>query len=102
MPSSAPLSPSQQALPPPSDPQRTILTPQPLVASGARERFIKPYHEAVVAAIRQYDPDNVIILGTRTWSQRPDEAAANPVAGSNLGYTMHFYSCAHANDPRPR
>jgi endoglucanase len=56
---------------------------------------IKPYHEAVVAAIRQYDPDNVIILGTRTWSQRPDEAAADPVAGSNLMYTMHFYSCTH-------
>jgi endoglucanase len=56
---------------------------------------LKPYHTAVVAAIRQYALDSVIILGTRTWSQRPDEAAADPVAGSNLMYTLHFYSCTH-------
>ena len=28
---------------------------------------IKPYHEAVVAAIRAVDPDNVIVLGTPTY-----------------------------------
>jgi endoglucanase len=56
---------------------------------------IKPYHEAVVAEIRAREPDAVIILGTPNWSQYVDEAAADPVAGTNLMYTMHFYSCTH-------
>jgi len=56
---------------------------------------IKPYHEKVVAAIRQHDPDNLIVLGTRTWSQDVDEAAANPVSGSNLVYTLHYYAATH-------
>jgi endoglucanase len=56
---------------------------------------LKPYHEAVVRAIRAKDPDNVIILGTGEWSQRVDEAAMDPLAGQNLMYTLHFYSCTH-------
>lgn len=63
---------------------------------------IKPYHEAVVGTIRQHDPDNVIILGTPNWSQYVDEAAANPVSGSNLMYTLHFYSCTHGAPLRNR
>ncbi|HET9956307.1 MAG TPA: glycoside hydrolase family 5 protein, partial [Polyangiaceae bacterium] len=63
---------------------------------------LKPYHTAVVAAIREVDPDNVIILGTRNWSQFVDEAAADPVAGTNLMYTLHFYSCTHKADIRTR
>ena len=56
---------------------------------------LKPYHEAVSAAIRQYDPDNIIIMGTPTWSQNVNQAADDPVAGTNLMYTVHFYSCTH-------
>jgi aryl-phospho-beta-D-glucosidase BglC (GH1 family) len=56
---------------------------------------IKAYHERVVAAIREKDPDNVIILGTPTWSQDVDKAAADPLVGDNLMYTLHFYSCTH-------
>jgi endoglucanase len=40
---------------------------------------IKPYHEAVVAAIRAIDPDNLIVLGTPTYSQDVDLAAADPL-----------------------
>jgi endoglucanase len=61
---------------------------------------IKPYHEAVVPVIRAKDPDNVIILGTRQWSQRVDEAAASPVSGTNLMYTVHFYACDHRDQQR--
>jgi aryl-phospho-beta-D-glucosidase BglC (GH1 family) len=61
---------------------------------------IKPYHEAVVPAIRAQDPDGVIILGSRQWSQRVDEAAADPVAGTNLMYTVHFYACDHREAQR--
>ncbi len=56
---------------------------------------IKPYHQALVATIRQRDPDNIIICGTRTWSQEVDEAAANPVSGTNIAYTLHFYANTH-------
>lgn len=56
---------------------------------------LKAYHEQVVGAIRAVDPDNVIILGTPTWSQEVDKAAADPLEGSNLMYTLHFYSCTH-------
>jgi endoglucanase len=66
---------------------------EPLKQSWAS--VIKPYHEAVVSAIRAKDPDNVIILGTGNWSQDVDLAADSPVAGTNLMYTLHFYSCTH-------
>ncbi|WP_158299932.1 cellulase family glycosylhydrolase [Glycomyces paridis] len=58
---------------------------------------VKPYHEVVVSAIRAQDPDNIIVLGTPTWSQDVDVAAASPVSGTNLMYTLHFYSCTHAD-----
>jgi endoglucanase len=29
------------------------------------------------------------------WSQAVDEAALSPLAGTNLMYTLHFYSCSH-------
>jgi endoglucanase len=56
---------------------------------------LKPYHEAVSAAIRAHDPDNVIIMGTPVWSQAVNLAADDPVPGTNLMYTVHFYSCTH-------
>jgi endoglucanase len=61
---------------------------------------VKPYHQAVVAAIREVDPDNLIVLGSPEWCQRPDEAAADPVAGSNLAYALHFYACSHGQGIR--
>ena len=56
---------------------------------------IKPYAEKVIAAIRAHDPDNLIIVGTRNWSQRVDEAAADPLADPNVAYTLHFYAGTH-------
>jgi endoglucanase len=56
---------------------------------------VKPYHDRATATIRALDPDNVIILGTPFWSQRVDEASLDLVAGDNLMYTVHFYSCTH-------
>ena len=49
----------------------------------------------MVDAIRTVDPDNLIVLGTPNWSQRVDQAAADPVVGTNLLYTLHWYSCTH-------
>ena len=63
---------------------------------------LKPYHEALVSTIRAIDPHNVIILGTGSWSQDVDDAAADPVAGANLMYTLHFYSGTHTGWLRNR
>lgn len=61
---------------------------------------LKPYHVAVSAAIRERDPDNVIIMGTPVWSQEVNRAADDPVPGTNLMYTVHFYSCTHGAPQR--
>lgn len=64
------------------------------------ETDVKPYHEAVVSAIRAVDPDNIILLGSPEWSQLPTMAIDSPVSGDNLMYTMHFYSCTHGTNIR--
>jgi endoglucanase len=56
---------------------------------------IKPYAQAVINAIRAIDPDNLIVVGTPTWSQDVDVAAADPIAGVNIAYTLHFYAGTH-------
>jgi endoglucanase len=67
--------------------------------NGVTWAQIKPYHEAVVDAIRAVDPDNVIVMGTPRWSQDVDVAATDPVSPKsgtkNLMYTLHFYACTH-------
>ncbi len=65
-------------------------------------RDVKPYHERMVAAIRAIDPDNVIILGTPSWSQDVDIAAQDPVMGENLGYTLHYYAGTHKEELRAK
>ncbi len=62
-------------------------------ASWSKE--IKPYHEAVIQSIRAHDPDNLIVCGTRVWSQRVDEAAADPILAPNIAYSLHFYAASH-------
>lgn len=58
---------------------------------------LKPYHEAVVAAIREHDGEAPIVLGTPNYSQEVDKAAMDPVDGVNLLYTLHYYACTHTS-----
>lgn len=62
------------------------------------DNVIKPYAETVIAAIRENDPDNVIIVGTPNWSQDVDEASLNPIDDDNIMYTLHFYAGSHGQD----
>jgi endoglucanase len=62
---------------------------------------IKPYHEQVIPVIRQHTK-NVIILGTRMWSQEVDDACRDRVQGENLAYTVHFYANTHRQGLRNR
>ena len=56
---------------------------------------IKPYCENITEVIRANDPDNIIICGTRNWSQRVDEAALDPIQRPNIAYSLHFYAATH-------
>ena len=62
---------------------------------------VKDYAASVIPAIRANAADAVILVGTPTWSQRVDEAAADPITGfDNLMYTLHFYAATHKDDLR--
>lgn len=56
---------------------------------------IKPYAEEIIPAIRQNDPDSLILVGTPTWSQDVDIAANDPLPYDNIMYVMHFYAGTH-------
>lgn len=58
-------------------------------------RDVRPYHLAVIGAIRAVDPDNLVIAGSPSWSQDVDVAAADPLPFENLAYTLHYYAATH-------
>ncbi len=66
------------------------------------ERDLKPYAVKMTAAIRSLDPDNLILIGSGSWSQDVDVAAADPVPGKNLVYTAHFYAGSHGPSLRQK
>lgn len=62
---------------------------------------IKSYAEEVIAVIRSYDEDGIIIVGTPNWSQYVDQAAADPITGyDNIMYSLHFYAATHKESLR--
>ena len=63
---------------------------------------IKRYADEVIPVIREHAPDAVVLVGTPTWSQRVDEAAAHPLDFDNVMYTLHFYTATHQQDLRDR
>lgn len=66
------------------------------------ERDIKPYARQTVAAIREYAPRSVILVGSGTWSQDIHLAAQSPLEEKNLMYTLHFYAGTHGAQLRQR
>lgn len=59
---------------------------------------VKKYAEEVIPIIKKNCPDAVIIVGTPTWSQDVDQAAANPITGyTNIMYAAHFYAATHTD-----
>jgi len=63
---------------------------------------VKPYAQEIISVIRQYDPDNIIIVGTPNWSQDVDIAALNPINASNIMYALHFYAGTHGQELRDK
>ena len=73
--------------------------------NGVSWSSIKDYHEQIIPVIRQYDPDSVILLGTRAWSSLglsedgdETEIIDDPVDADNIMYTFHFYAATHGTD----
>jgi endoglucanase len=71
---------------------------EPLAVSW--KDVIKPYHEAVIDSIRAYDSDNIIMCGSKTWSQDVDEASGNMIKDTNIVYTLHYYASTHKQSLR--
>lgn len=63
---------------------------------------IKKYAGKVIPVIRENDPDSVIIVGTPTWSQDVDKAAASSLKYKNVMYAFHFYADTHKESYRDK
>ena len=63
---------------------------------------IKTYANEIIPVIRKNAPNSVIIVGTPTWSQDIDQAAASPLEFKNVMYTLHFYAATHTDWLRSR
>lgn len=61
---------------------------------------VKPYSEEIIKTIRQIDRDNLIIVGTTTWSQDVDIASDDPLNFENIVYSLHFYASSHKQELR--
>uniref|UniRef100_A0A914QSY0 Glycoside hydrolase family 5 domain-containing protein n=1 Tax=Panagrolaimus davidi TaxID=227884 RepID=A0A914QSY0_9BILA len=62
--------------------------------------IVKSYAENVIDLIRTNSPNNIIIVGTPTYSQRVDTASLDPIAKSNIAYTLHYYAATHKGTQR--
>ncbi len=62
---------------------------------GTSWNTVRGYAAKVISAIRTYDKNAVIVVGTPTWSQDVDAAARNPLKGKNIMYSLHFYAGTH-------
>ena len=56
---------------------------------------VKSYADPIVEMLRNNGNENVIIVGSPNWSQRPDLAADNPIDDNNTMYSLHFYTGTH-------
>uniref|UniRef100_A0A183C5X7 Cellulase domain-containing protein n=1 Tax=Globodera pallida TaxID=36090 RepID=A0A183C5X7_GLOPA len=64
---------------------------------------LKPYHETVINAIRQNDPEGVAIVATPNWDQDVQAAADDPINDqTNVMYTLHFYAGTHKQELRDK
>lgn len=63
---------------------------------------IKPYHNEIISTIRAIDDNNIIVCGTKNYSQDVDEAANDPVTGTNVAYTLHYYANSHKSALRQK
>ena len=61
---------------------------------------VKSYAETIIPIIRKNSPTTPVLVGTPTWCQQTDSAAADPLDDPNVMYTLHFYAGTHKGDLR--
>lgn len=59
------------------------------------DTVIRPYAEEIIAVIRKYDKEAMIIVGTNTWSQDVDDVIGRKCSDENVMYALHFYGATH-------
>ena len=71
-------------------------------AQNMWDNELKPYAEQVIAAIRDHDKNNIIVMGTPFYCQYPNVAVNNKITRDskgrttkNIAYTIHAYAGAH-------
>ena len=55
---------------------------------------VKAHADRVIPAIRKYS-DNLILVGSPSWSAQPDECAKAGITDKNYACTLHFYAAEH-------
>ncbi|MCR2823730.1 glycoside hydrolase family 5 protein [Lederbergia panacisoli] len=60
---------------------------------------VKSYAEPIIKMLRERGNENLVIVGSPNWTQRPDLAADNPIQDENTIYSVHFYSGSHKTSP---
>ena len=71
--------------------------------NGPQWPAVKAYAETVIAAIRKTGSTNLVVVGTPTWSQDVDIAAADPITDfKNIAYALHFYAGTHKQSLRDK
>ena len=64
---------------------------------------VKAYSEDIIHEIRKHDPDNIILVGSPTWSQDLHLVAQKPISDqTNIMYVLHFYAATHKDSLRKR
>jgi endoglucanase len=71
--------------------------PNPNVERGGPNwTRIKSYAEPIIAEIRKYSK-NIVIVGTPQWNQMPGDVVGNEIKADNVMYSFHFYAASHSN-----
>ncbi len=64
---------------------------------------VKSYSKIVIKAIREIDPNALILVGSPSWDQDVHIAADDPITEyDNLMYTLHFYAATHKQELRDK
>jgi len=61
------------------------------IDTAASWATFKPIAQGWINTIRAKAPNNVIIVPSMSWCQKPGDATASPPTGTNLMYTAHIY-----------
>ena len=67
---------------------------EPVDGSGGNWSAVKSYANTICPVIRA-NTQNLIIVGTPSWSQNPQNGASDPVNSTNIAYVLHFYAATH-------